>query len=59
MQAKINEGCFIETVSMFGHWYGYSFDSVYRVAMDGKICLMDLELDVRIATSFFLLIVRV
>lgn len=45
MQTMIDEGNFVEAVSFFGNWYGNSFDSVYSVAMEGKICLIDLELE--------------
>lgn len=46
MLEMIENGQFVEVVSFFGNWYGNSFDSIDKVALDGKICIMDLELEV-------------
>lgn len=46
MQAMNEDGQFVEVVSFFGNWYGNSFHSIYKVAMEGKICIMDLEMEV-------------
>ncbi len=42
----MEEGQFVEIVNFFGNWYGNSFESIFKVALEGKICVMDLELEV-------------
>lgn len=39
-------GQFVEIVTFFGHWYANSFDAIFKVALEGKICIMDLEIEV-------------
>lgn len=46
MDAMVETGQFAETASFFGNEYGVSFDAIYKVALEGKICIMDLELEV-------------
>jgi guanylate kinase len=45
MENAIETGQFVETVNLFGHIYGTSFNSVDRVTEEGKVCLMDLEVE--------------
>lgn len=45
MTTMMEGGQFVEVVSFFGNWYGNSFDSIYKVALEGKICIMDLEME--------------
>ena len=52
MQHMIETGQFVEVVSFFGNWYGNSFDAIYKVALEGKICIMDLEMEVRRCLSY-------
>ncbi|KAH9274433.1 guanylate kinase [Batrachochytrium salamandrivorans] len=43
---KLNdEGKFIEAVKLFGNMYGTTMDAVDKVTEEGKICIMDLELE--------------
>ncbi|KAL5039585.1 hypothetical protein BDV3_002837 [Batrachochytrium dendrobatidis] len=43
---KLNEkGEFIQIVVLFGNMYGTSMDAVDKVTKEGKICIMDLELE--------------
>ncbi|KAJ3387098.1 guanylate kinase [Lobulomyces angularis] len=43
---KMNsENKFVEVVEMFGNMYGITYDSIKKVQEDGKICLIDLELE--------------
>ena len=50
MSRMNDEGKFIEIVSLFGNMYGTSMDSVDKVTEEGKICIMDLELEVTVNT---------
>lgn len=47
MDAAIEAGQFVETANLFGHMYGTSIKSIDRVTEEGKICIMDLETEVR------------
>ncbi|KAI8925268.1 hypothetical protein BC831DRAFT_415235 [Entophlyctis helioformis] len=43
---KMNEdGKFIEVVTLFGNMYGTSMEAVDKVTEEGKICIMDLEIE--------------
>lgn len=44
-QQMIEEGGFVEHVLLFGNIYGTSFDSIYKVILEGRICILDLELE--------------
>ena len=46
MEEEIENGSFVETVTLFGHVYGTSFRSIDKVTEEGKICIMDLETEV-------------
>lgn len=41
------EGQFLTIVTLFGNMYGTSMDSIDRVTEEGKICILDLELEVK------------
>ncbi|KAJ1568805.1 hypothetical protein HK405_013616, partial [Cladochytrium tenue] len=45
MQGMIDAGKFIEVVTLLGHTYGTSIDAVDKVTDEGKVCIMDLELE--------------
>ncbi|KAI9352294.1 hypothetical protein DFJ73DRAFT_830474 [Zopfochytrium polystomum] len=45
MTAMIDEGKFIEVVSLFGYMYGTSTDAIDKVTEEGKVCIMDLEIE--------------
>ena len=46
MEDGIEKGLFVQTVNIFGHIYGTSFESIDRVTEGGRICIMDLETEV-------------
>jgi guanylate kinase len=39
---------FISIVSLFGNFYGTSIHSVDKVSQEGKVCILDLEIEVYI-----------
>nr|KAJ3422596.1 Calcium calmodulin-dependent protein kinase kinase 2 [Polyrhizophydium stewartii] len=45
MERMNEEGKLIEVVSLFGNLYGTSMDAVDKVTEEGKICIMDLEIE--------------
>eukprot|EP00842_Homolaphlyctis_polyrhiza_P002418 jgi/Hompol1/3177/HPOL_006385-RA len=45
MEKMIDEGKFIQVVSLFGNMYGTSMEAVDKVTEEGKICIMDLEVE--------------
>jgi hypothetical protein len=46
MEHMINEGKFVELVTLFGNTYGTSMESIDRVTEQGKVCVMALEMEV-------------
>lgn len=48
MEAMIEAGKFVEVVSLFGNMYGTSVEAVDKVTEEGKVCIMDLEIEVKI-----------
>ena len=46
MEKMIEDGKFIEVVTLFGNMYGTAMESVDKVTEEGKICIMDLEYEV-------------
>lgn len=46
MEAMIEAGKFVEVVSLFGNMYGTSVEAVDKVTEEGKVCIMDLEIEV-------------
>ncbi len=40
------QGKFLEYVTLFGHQYGYSTESIDKVTEQGKVCVLDLEFEV-------------
>jgi hypothetical protein len=51
MEQGIEEGRFVESITLFGHMYGTAFKSIDRVTEEGKICVMDLEIEVSALNS--------
>ncbi|XP_011496246.1 PREDICTED: guanylate kinase-like isoform X1 [Ceratosolen solmsi marchali] len=45
MQKQINQGDFIETATFSGNLYGTSKQSIEDVQRDGKICVLDIEME--------------
>ncbi|KAJ3300868.1 hypothetical protein HDU76_005994 [Blyttiomyces sp. JEL0837] len=45
MERMVEEGKFIEVVTLFGVMYGTSMDAIDKVTEGGKVCVMDLELE--------------
>lgn len=45
----IEQGKFLEVCTLFGNLYGASFESIEKVIEEGKVCIMDLEIDVCIS----------
>ncbi|KAI8808800.1 hypothetical protein BJ742DRAFT_807665 [Cladochytrium replicatum] len=45
MDALVQAGALLEVVTFFGNMYGTSLESVERVAEDGKVCILDLEIE--------------
>ena len=54
MDSEIEKGSFVETANLFGHIYGTSFKSIDRVTEEGKICIMDLETEVKYINPFII-----
>ena len=46
MQVMVETGQFVEVVNLLGNLYGNSYEAINRVALEGKICIMDCELEV-------------
>lgn len=46
MEEMIEQGMFIEVVTLFGNYYGISIESINKVNEEGKICVIDLEIEV-------------
>lgn len=40
---KLGEGAFIEHAEVHGHWYGATLDAVYAAMKDGRVMLMDVD----------------
>ncbi|KAI8906863.1 P-loop containing nucleoside triphosphate hydrolase protein [Gorgonomyces haynaldii] len=45
MQRMVEEGKFLEVVTLFGNMYGTAMESVDKVTEEGKICIMDVEIE--------------
>ncbi|KAI8610611.1 hypothetical protein BC830DRAFT_726444 [Chytriomyces sp. MP71] len=45
MEAMIDEGKFAEVVTLFGYMYGTSMEAIDKVTEEGKVCIMDLEIE--------------
>ncbi|KAJ3220200.1 hypothetical protein HDU67_005526 [Dinochytrium kinnereticum] len=45
MEGMVEEGRFLEVVNLFGQLYGTSVDAIDRVTEEGKVCVMDLEIE--------------
>ncbi|KAJ3096826.1 hypothetical protein HDU97_005494 [Phlyctochytrium planicorne] len=45
MEAMVAEGKFLEVVEIFGIMYGTSIESIDKVTEEGKVCVMDLEIE--------------
>ncbi|KAJ3401527.1 guanylate kinase [Chytriomyces confervae] len=45
MEAMIEEGKFAEVVTLFGYMYGTSMEAIDKVTEEGKVCIMDLEIE--------------
>mmetsp|Transcript_30562 Transcript_30562/g.74563 ORF Transcript_30562/g.74563 Transcript_30562/m.74563 type:complete len:198 (+) Transcript_30562:1214-1807(+) len=43
MKKEIEEGKFVEWAEVHGRYYGTSFDAVKRVADEGQICVLDID----------------
>ena len=46
MEMMNMQGKFLEYVTLFGHQYGYSTESIDKVTEQGKVCVLDLEFEV-------------
>jgi guanylate kinase len=46
MESMIESGKFIEYVKLFGNYYGTSLNSIDKVTEEGKVCILDLEIEV-------------
>jgi Guanylate kinase len=46
MDRMTEEGKFISVVSLFGNKYGTSIESIDKVTEEGKVCVLDLEIEV-------------
>lgn len=46
----MEQGKFVEIVSLFGNLYGTTLDAIEEVTNSGKICVMDVELEVKISS---------
>jgi guanylate kinase len=47
MEKMVEDGKFIEVVTLFGYMYGTSMDAIDKVTEEGKVCVMDLEIEVK------------
>lgn len=47
MEKEIAEGKFLETAHVHGNIYGTSFEAVQRVSANNKICILDIDIQVR------------
>ena len=47
MEAEIAAGKFLEHANVHGNLYGTSFAAVERVAADGRVCILDIDVQVR------------
>ncbi|KAJ3067666.1 hypothetical protein HDU98_009131 [Podochytrium sp. JEL0797] len=45
MEAMVEDGKFAEVVTLFGCMYGTSMDSIDKVTEEGKVCIMDMEIE--------------
>ncbi|KAJ3354940.1 Adenylate kinase 2, mitochondrial [Entophlyctis luteolus] len=45
MEEMVNEGKFAEVVTLFGCMYGTSMEAIDKVTEEGKVCIMDLEIE--------------
>ncbi|TPX31420.1 guanylate kinase [Synchytrium microbalum] len=45
MERLHEEGAFIELVNLFGNQYGTSMSAIEKVTEEGKVCVMDLEIE--------------
>ncbi|KAI8831413.1 hypothetical protein BC829DRAFT_449357 [Chytridium lagenaria] len=45
MERMVEEGRFLEVVDLFGQMYGTSVEAIDRVTEEGKVCVMDLEIE--------------
>ncbi|KAI9341402.1 P-loop containing nucleoside triphosphate hydrolase protein [Obelidium mucronatum] len=45
MEAMVEEGKFAEVVTLFGCMYGTSMEAIDKVTEEGKVCIMDLEIE--------------
>ncbi len=46
MEKMNKQGKFIEYVTLFGNHYGTSMDSIDKVTEQGKVCVLDVEMEV-------------
>lgn len=51
MEKEIKEGKFLEFCEIHGNLYGTSFEAIKKVSQDGKICVLDLNIDGAISVS--------
>ena len=47
MQQSIEDGKFVEYADVHGNLYGTSFDSVQAIREAGKVCILDIDVQVR------------
>ncbi|KAJ3412442.1 hypothetical protein HDV05_000746 [Chytridiales sp. JEL 0842] len=45
MEEMVEEGKFVEVVQLFGYMYGTSMEAIDKVTEEGKVCVMDLEIE--------------
>ncbi|KAJ1557318.1 hypothetical protein HK096_007949, partial [Nowakowskiella sp. JEL0078] len=45
MERMIESGQFVEVVTLLGYLYGTSIEAIDKVAEEGKICVMDMEIE--------------
>ena len=50
----ISQGAFIEHAQFGSNFYGTSVKAVKDVAEKGEICVLDIEMEVRLSVSLFL-----
>ena len=43
----VDQGGFIETAQFGGNYYGTSVEAVRAIAEKGRICILDIEMEVR------------
>ncbi|KAJ3114620.1 hypothetical protein HDU96_001874 [Phlyctochytrium bullatum] len=45
MEMRVEKGEFLEVVDLFGVMYGTSLEAIDKVTEEGKVCIMDLEIE--------------